>query len=282
MCIKIVERYKICQCIYYSHAVDACPAYGKRGHSIKTKEILVGYTCDRHSGWHGQSIPVRSEDSEAAKALEWQKDGLAGIYVETATDSPLRAQLLAKLQPVLDTDERFISAGDFDELLTPHAIEGELRSHGLEHTSSFVLERARRVFAILLVVRKLDALQGLIKEDLEDKSLPLADSALTSLEDTKLRAAFSKWDLSTRKLFFEFQWTVIAPIFVEGCHYKLDDNARLPFIETKKIAQGGYGSVHRVKIHRDHETFTKLGSSMAQKVGQMSPKRLMVVITDMK
>lgn len=49
MCIKVVERYAVCRCIYYSHAVDACPAYGRRGHSIKTQEILVGYTCTRHT-----------------------------------------------------------------------------------------------------------------------------------------------------------------------------------------------------------------------------------------
>lgn len=49
MCIKIIERYAVCRCIYYSHAVDACPAYGRRGHSIKTQEVLVGYTCSRHT-----------------------------------------------------------------------------------------------------------------------------------------------------------------------------------------------------------------------------------------
>lgn len=49
MCIKIVERYAVCRCIYYSHAIDACPAYGRRGHNIKTQEVLVGYTCSRHT-----------------------------------------------------------------------------------------------------------------------------------------------------------------------------------------------------------------------------------------
>lgn len=52
MCIKVVERYAVCRCIYYSHAVDACPAYGRRGHNVKTQEVLVGYTCTRHSA-HG-------------------------------------------------------------------------------------------------------------------------------------------------------------------------------------------------------------------------------------
>ena len=55
MCIKIVERYAVCRCIYYSHSVDACPAYGRRGHSVKTREVLVGYTCSRHSSNGSQS-----------------------------------------------------------------------------------------------------------------------------------------------------------------------------------------------------------------------------------
>ena len=49
MCIKIVERYAVCRCVYHSHAVDPCPAYGRRGHSIKTQDVLVGYTCSRHT-----------------------------------------------------------------------------------------------------------------------------------------------------------------------------------------------------------------------------------------
>lgn len=49
MCIKIVERYAVCKCIYYSHAVDACPAYGRRDHAVRTREVLVGYTCSKHS-----------------------------------------------------------------------------------------------------------------------------------------------------------------------------------------------------------------------------------------
>ena len=47
MCIKVIERYAVCRCIYYSHAVDACPAYGR--HDVKLREVLVGYTCSRHS-----------------------------------------------------------------------------------------------------------------------------------------------------------------------------------------------------------------------------------------
>lgn len=46
----MVERYKVCRCVYYIHAVDACPSYGSRGHESRTEEVLVGSSCARHSG----------------------------------------------------------------------------------------------------------------------------------------------------------------------------------------------------------------------------------------
>lgn len=46
MCIKVIERYAVCRCLYYSHAVDPCPAFGR--HEVKLKEVLVGYACSNH------------------------------------------------------------------------------------------------------------------------------------------------------------------------------------------------------------------------------------------
>ena len=49
MCIQLVERYAVCRCFYHRHAVDACPSYPRRGHTVTIREILVGYTCENHS-----------------------------------------------------------------------------------------------------------------------------------------------------------------------------------------------------------------------------------------
>ena len=270
MCIKVVERYSVCRCIYYSHAADTCPAYGRRGHSIKTQEILVGYNCTRHwvqsvhsvhpvthSVDDARDLSKRSEGSAADNALNDPKDHLKETNIETAIDSPLRDHLMAKFENVFDTDEHFIPAGDLKQVLTGHTIKAELQRHGLENLYPFVYQRAKKLFAILLVIRKLDGLQNFIKEELGDELLPVVDSALESLTDERLRAAFSGWDLDTRKEFFETQWTVLVPVFFEAEHLKLDD----------RIASGGFGSVHRVEIHRDHEKFEKFGSPTSQKVG---------------
>lgn len=50
MCYKVVERYSVCKCLYFEHSIDPCSAYGQRGHGIQEKTVLVGYTCDKHSG----------------------------------------------------------------------------------------------------------------------------------------------------------------------------------------------------------------------------------------
>ncbi|KAK1970921.1 hypothetical protein LY78DRAFT_561676, partial [Colletotrichum sublineola] len=49
MCHQIVELYSACRCLYYRHAVDSCSGYGRPGHSVKERTILVGYTCPDHS-----------------------------------------------------------------------------------------------------------------------------------------------------------------------------------------------------------------------------------------
>lgn len=49
MCIRVVERFAVCRCTYYSHSIDACPEYGRRYHAVKTEEVLVGHSCSRHS-----------------------------------------------------------------------------------------------------------------------------------------------------------------------------------------------------------------------------------------
>lgn len=61
MCFKLVECYAVCKCIYHSHSVDACPAYGRNGHDVKIKEVLVSYSC----AIHGSNLPKVSDSTSA-------------------------------------------------------------------------------------------------------------------------------------------------------------------------------------------------------------------------
>ncbi|KAF2853369.1 hypothetical protein T440DRAFT_390016 [Plenodomus tracheiphilus IPT5] len=48
MCYQVVERYSVCRCLYYRHAIDPCAGHGQRGHGIQEKTVLVGYACASH------------------------------------------------------------------------------------------------------------------------------------------------------------------------------------------------------------------------------------------
>ncbi|KAK8879748.1 hypothetical protein PGQ11_001042 [Apiospora arundinis] len=49
MCYQVVELYSACRCLYYQHTVDRCPSYGRPGHYVTKRTILVGYACAAHS-----------------------------------------------------------------------------------------------------------------------------------------------------------------------------------------------------------------------------------------
>lgn len=55
MCIQVSERYSVCKCLYYKHAVDPCAARSQRGHTIQEKTVLVGYVCEQHRKSSGGS-----------------------------------------------------------------------------------------------------------------------------------------------------------------------------------------------------------------------------------
>jgi hypothetical protein len=61
--------------LYYQHAVDRCTKYGRRGHAIKQRTILVGYACAEHSrggyatsGDSGPSQPKRLDSHRLTTA----------------------------------------------------------------------------------------------------------------------------------------------------------------------------------------------------------------------
>jgi len=60
MCIQIVERYAVCRCLYYRHAVDPCAARGQRGHVVQERTVLVGYLCEQHSRQRARRPSVTS------------------------------------------------------------------------------------------------------------------------------------------------------------------------------------------------------------------------------
>lgn len=86
MCIKVIERYAVCKCLVYSHAVDACASYERLKHSVRTREVLVGYACQVHSKT-GSFVPV-DEPVHTDKNLNFTKDNVDGSSIRV--NSPAR------------------------------------------------------------------------------------------------------------------------------------------------------------------------------------------------
>lgn len=87
MCIRVIERYAVCRCVFYSHDVDPCPAYGR--HEVKLKEFWVGYTCSQHSSWPNASQRIFREkpptqvSNQSITFTDSNRDGLAMESSET-------------------------------------------------------------------------------------------------------------------------------------------------------------------------------------------------------
>src|SRR5437762_5332781 len=56
MCYFVVERYSVCRCLYYKHSIDMCAAHETDGHPVQERTVLVGYACERHSGYRQDSL----------------------------------------------------------------------------------------------------------------------------------------------------------------------------------------------------------------------------------
>ncbi|KAK2609443.1 hypothetical protein N8I77_002940 [Diaporthe amygdali] len=106
MCFQVLELYSACRCLYYQHAVDRCPEYGKRGHNINQRKILVGYACFDHSRENaqycfnepsGQLRTVAKDKAPRKSPARSQKSSSNEIPIEIRTPKWIKTR--SKLNP---------------------------------------------------------------------------------------------------------------------------------------------------------------------------------------
>ncbi|KAF6813232.1 hypothetical protein CSOJ01_04743 [Colletotrichum sojae] len=68
MCTQLVELYSHSRELYYQHSVDRCEKYGRPGHAVEKKSILVG---DR--GPAGPAPDYLVGYSQRASELDWTR-----------------------------------------------------------------------------------------------------------------------------------------------------------------------------------------------------------------
>lgn len=132
----------------------------------------------------------------------------------------------------------------------------------------------RKVFAILVLLGKEEAIQDFIKEDISDQDLPLRvlgeyDKyvARRKSKDTVLNSFKNGWSDLLLDSFDNYQWWITAPYFYQkrkGSQrkprfFEFHDSVILPFIEDNERETedglGGFSNVWQVKIHDAHHDF---------------------------
>jgi hypothetical protein len=158
-----------------------------------------------------------------------------------------------------------------DVLVTKAAVERELRrapqhsSYPLDTIAEWIVGDASKVFAITVQCHMdpeffLTSMINFYNVDFDDKALPIADprAADTGTPRPPRPEAFPThiWADQRHDEFFQFQWTCLAPVFVEDQYeYDLRSQYILPFQKAMDTdpRSGSFSSVFKVTVHADHQ-----------------------------
>lgn len=191
-----------------------------------------------------------------------------------------------------DENKIFLPRDDLERIITPDSVTKYCKGSDyqyLQDEPSKIVDYvfgsqtrqhhgcARRVFAILVLINHDDLIQGVVKENIRDHDLPLAQCDEQGTEyqlarrrrrpNQRLRAiqCFSHWRMSDRRAFDDIQFQVNSPVFklllahqdVAIDPVKLDSRYGLPFTfyDEEKQINSGSAKVVRVKIHHAHHDF---------------------------
>lgn len=141
--------------------------------------------------------------------------------------------------------------------------ESEPLPSGEENNAQVATPRTyRKVFVILLFIKKEHKIESFVNEEICDQDLPLVQQRNSSQLARKAQPdaplqCFVGWKKSRIDQFEECQWTVLAPVFINSdgssfAHQELDSREILPFTTWQHVAGGKSGIVYKTKIHGEH------------------------------
>lgn len=193
-----------------------------------------------------------------------------GFFSETELAALLTEEIIAKELQLCSRGVRLRTA---QKLATQ--IRGQFSAPSLPKTYT-------KIFAILVLCDKAEAISQFLRHDVSDSDLPLVKFApwdssplpnlfhLARKGCQKKLKCFQNWSYTAISRFEEWQWTTIAPFFSLGGrksvkHLELQDQAVLPFekdsrfpdrasVSSRLEFKGGFSQVFRVSIHPDHHS----------------------------
>ncbi|CAI0648943.1 unnamed protein product, partial [Colletotrichum noveboracense] len=255
------------------------------GHSICDDYGISQYYMDM------DSFRRMNEDRDRVPA----RDILRGLSNKTLITADVVTRERNTLQELLisalirrNDGTEFLPLSKLDELLTRKVVErqlrgefeGLLRDAGLQACIDYVCNRVaiggpkhlkfasgRRLFAILIMIEKLDSFTDLRDAGLRDIDLPLRklEDGMRSAHKDKTFTCFRSWSTFKLRAFEEWQWKLLAPYFSmkdgtenQVLFYKLAPQTVMPWIEEETAAAEHYGGqswVKKVRIHHSHCNF---------------------------
>jgi len=188
-----------------------------------------------------------SPEAGAMRKLEGLKKSLRNSFCQTYDDQ--------------DKSKSYIPNNVLDTIVTPDAIstilpliaEGATPAEldnlaqtivGRRSEKNDEVKQYRKVFVILILIKKVDSIHDFVKAEITDASLPLLrinERSLRSFDlcpsDNNEAISFiNAWDDEEIELFEKEQWGILAPFFSSKTeekdgvrHYKFSSRERLPF-----------------------------------------------------
>lgn len=217
-------------------------------------------------------------------------DNLTDALWKTAQDSKIGSKenflTLDKLKTLINPDSvtELLDSMGYAEDDVKHMIRGIFSNHLSVGYSSVQQEKEPqrrpslyRVFAILVMTKKVESIRQFIRHGINDSVLPLcmdstpnrglhASTRMRSMgspdmDSRKLNECFSAFKDTDFHLFCIFQKAVSVPFFRFPEHdsavffYDLDPGCVLPIIDVGEPKSGGYGSVQRIRFHPAHHNY---------------------------
>ena len=154
----------------------------------------------------------------------------------------------------------FIPHWSFYQLMSKKRIKEVLltintAAYSLEELITCILEGARRIFGILVLIQQPEYISSFIKNGpfqyqiaQLDHKIPFHYAQLETILPKKIASEF-----------YERQWEMAAPVFAKGTLPRLlEDETILPFLEDQGIGEGGFGMIYKTRLHASHHKFENL------------------------
>ncbi|GAW16304.1 hypothetical protein ANO14919_057290 [Xylariales sp. No.14919] len=200
------------------------------------------------------------------------------------------------MNAVKDDKQTFLPLGKLDALCNRDAVRDELlltfppNSIDITQYVNYVCgdpsdnrreeHVSRKIFAILVLIGRLERITTFIEQGIKDKHLPFRKSMIgkdpnefdlvrrSTLDQSNPQAMdfFSSWNWIDKRDFYQTQWQLLSPFFGKApmdsaALYKLDEQTIMPWVSMADGAyvplesHGGYSTVRKIVIHQDHHSF---------------------------